>query len=143
MSLESFLYNRDETKLKIIAGDVSEGFWELSGSSLRKMPTAGVETREVVNLEKNLKKVEMKDEVKKDPFEPLVGAALGGLLGTRFGPLGIIGGAATGLFLLRHGPEVSVNCELADGRKFMAVMSPPMLERVKAFLSERHKEFIL
>jgi hypothetical protein len=143
VSFDSFLYNRDETKLKIIAGDVSEGFWELSGSNLRKMPTAGVETREVVSLEKNLKKVDLKDEVKKDPFEPLVGAAIGGLLGLRFGPLGAVGGAATGLFLLRHGPEVSVNCELADGRKFIAVMSPPMLERVKAFLSERHREFIL
>ena len=143
MSIESILYNRDESKLKIIAGDISEGFWELEGSSLRKVPMAGIEARELVNLEKNLKKVDIKDTLQKDPFEPMLGAALGALLGLRFGPLGVAGGAATGLFLLRHGPEMSVNCELNDGRKFIAVMSPPMLERLKAFLSERHKEFVL
>jgi hypothetical protein len=143
VSIESFLYNRDESKFKVIAGDISEGFWEIEGSSLRKVPMAGTEARELVNLEKNLKKVDVKDALQKDPFEPLVGAALGALLGLRFGPLGIAGGAATGLFLLRHGPEISVNCELNDGRKFIAVMSPPMHERLRAFLGERHKEFVL
>ncbi len=143
MNIESILYNRDESKLKIIAGDISEGFWELEGSSLRKVPMAGTEARELVNLEKNLKKVDIKDTLQKDPFEPMLGAALGALLGLRFGPLGVAGGAATGLFLLRHGPEISVNGELNDGRKFIAVMSHPMHERLKAFLSERHKEFVL
>ncbi len=143
MSIESFLYNRDETKLKIIAGDISEGFWELSGTALRKVPMAGTDARELVNLEKNLKKVDVKDHLQKDPFEPLMGAAVGALLGMRFGPMGVAGGAATGLFLLRHGPEISVNCELGDGRKFMAVMSPPMLEKLKAFMTERHREFVL
>ena len=143
MSIESFLYNRDETKLKIIAGDISEGFWELNGAALRKVPMAGTDVRELVNLEKNLKKVDVKDQLKKDPFEPLMGGLVGALIGARFGPVGLASGAATGVFLLRHGPEVSVNCELADGRRFMAVMSPPMLERLKAFMTERHREFVL
>ncbi len=146
MSIQHFSYfssSCDQSKLKVITGDISEGFWELDGTRLKKVPRTSAEATEVISLEKNVKIANQKDSLNKDPFEALMGGAVGALLGLRFGPVGLIGGACAGMFLMRHTPEISVNLELNDGRRFMAVMSPAMLEKLQSFLTERRKEFIL
>ncbi len=103
--------------------------YELEGSTFKQ---AGSMTGESIDLSTSLKKMALKDLVKKDQYEPLVGAGVGALLGLRFGLIGAAGGAFLGHFLMKGHPEVSVNCELNDGRTFIAVMTSSTHEKMQA-----------
>lgn len=128
MNLDGFLKGFDQTKIKVIAGDIPQGMWELDGTNLRQ---AGSLSGDSIDLSTSVKKMTLKDLVKKDQFEPLIGAGVGALMGLRFGLIGAAGGAFLGHMLLKGNPEVSINCELNDGRTFIAVMSAEMHERLQ------------
>ncbi|HEY9714609.1 MAG TPA: hypothetical protein V6C72_14170, partial [Chroococcales cyanobacterium] len=76
---------------------------------------------------------------KKDQIEPLytswVGYSAGSLLfsiATR-GAFGVVGGVATAVachFVCNTRPEVSVRVKLKDGRRFLAVMTSAMYNRL-------------
>jgi len=120
-----------KTTLKIIAGDVPSGTWELKGSRLVQSPVAPNVVGESIVVAGNIRRLDVKDLVNKDDFEPFVGAGIGALLGFRlFGVLGAAAGAMAGHMLTKDGPAVSVTCELADGRKFIAVMPPELHQRL-------------
>jgi hypothetical protein len=120
-----------KTTIKIIAGDVPTGNWDLRGSRLAQPPIAPRVVGESIVLAGNIRRLDVKDLVNKDNFEPFVGAGVGALLGFRlFGVLGAVAGAVAGHLLTKDGPEVSVRCELNDGRKFIAVMSPELYQKL-------------
>src|SRR5262249_53610926 len=107
--------------------------WELKGSRLVQSPVAPNVVGESIVVSGNIRRLDMKDLVNKDNFEPFVGAGIGALLGLRlFGVLGAGAGAMAGHMLTKDGPEVSVRCELSDGRKFIAVMAPELYQKLVA-----------
>ncbi|MGH9553892.1 MAG: hypothetical protein ACRD3W_31230 [Terriglobales bacterium] len=134
MVIDQFINNaigQNQNRVKVIAGDVSGGFWDLDGSTLKRANSA---VTEEMDLSNNVKKLELKDTLKKDDFEPLVGAGVGALLGLRFfGLIGAAVGGAAGHLLTQHKPEISVNVELGDGRKFLAVMTPAMFQNLQQY----------
>ncbi len=132
--IDTFLKGLEQTKIKIIAGDLPQGMWEVEGSILQQVAT---QTSERIDLSKEVSKIELKSQIRKDPYEPFVGAGVGALVGLRmFGLLGAAGGAIAGHYFMAGRPEVSVNIDFKDGRACMAVMSPSMFETVK-FLTNK------
>lgn len=127
---DSLLKGFDETKIKLIAGDLPLGMWEVEGSTLKQV---GTESSERIDLSKEIAAVKLKNELNKDPYEPLVGAGVGALVGARFGIIGIIGGAVAGHYLMAGKPEVSATIDFKDGRTCIAVMSAGMLQTVQSF----------
>lgn len=134
MSIQEFLYKRDSSKLKVIAGDIPQGLWDLTGSTLSQVDASSKPDSPTINLSDNIKTITLKNDVKGDQYEGLVGAGVGALLVGRFlGPIGLVGGAVAGYLLTANGPQVSVSIELADDRTFMAVMHPDLYSRIKEF----------
>lgn len=130
MSMMPILYMCDQSKIRVLAGDIADGFWELEGSSLRALSGSG--KSESVDLSGNIRELDLKDTVKKEPLEPLVTGVIGFFVGSRiFGLMGGAIGAATCYLLTPTRPEVTVRCELKDGRKFIATMSSPMYTRLR------------
>ncbi|MBX9670566.1 MAG: hypothetical protein K2X93_23390 [Candidatus Obscuribacterales bacterium] len=128
--IDRFLKNFEHTKIKLIAGDLPFGTYDLDGSMLKQVAT---ESSESVNLSESVKKINLKNEVTRDQYEPFVGAGVGALIGLRmFGILGAAGGAVAGHFMMSGKNEVSATFELKDGRSFIAVMSPDMLSAIRA-----------
>lgn len=128
--IDSLLKGLETTKIKLISGDLPLGLWELEGTIFKQGAT---ENSERIDLSTELKRVELKNQINKDPYEPFVGAGVGALVGLRlFGLIGAAGGAVAGHFLLSGRPEVSATIELKDGRTCIAVMSPAMLETLKS-----------
>lgn len=129
MSITSFLQRCNEKTIKVIAGDLEEGFWEYDGRSLYRTDPKGA--REEILLNNRVRKVELHRYLQKDQYEQLFGAGVGALVGMRFGLPGLALGAVAGVFMTSPQPEVSVNIELNDGRHFMAVMWPQVFHRLK------------
>ncbi len=128
--IDTFLKNFEQTKIKLIAGDLPFGTYEVEGTILKQ---AATQNSESINLTDSVKRIDLKHEVNKDQYEPFLGAGVGALIGLRvFGVLGAAGGAIAGHFLMSGKPEVSATFELKDGRTFIAVMSPNMLDTVKS-----------
>lgn len=131
MDVKCFLDSGPRTKVKVVAGDVASGNWELRGSRLTQPAVPPKAAGESVDLAGNIRRLDLKDMIGKDNFEPFVGAGIGALLGFRIlGLLGAAAGALAGHMLTRNGPEVSVTCELKDGRKFIAVMAPETYQQL-------------
>lgn len=133
MSIQEFLYKRDSSKLKVIAGDIPQGLWDLTGSTMSQVDASSKPDSQTVSLSDNIKTLTLKNDVKGDQYEGLVGAGVGALFGRMLGPIGMVGGAVAGYLLTANGPQVSVSFELADGRSFMAVMHPDLYNRIKEF----------
>ena len=130
MSMMPLIYRCDKTKIRVLAGDIGDGIWELDGSSLKAV--CGSNKLEPVNLSGNVRELDLKDTLKKEPLEPLVVGGIGFLIGSRiFGLVGGAIGAATCYLLTPTRPEVTVKCELKDGRKFIATMSSDMYTRFR------------
>ncbi len=131
MDIKCFVDTGSKTKVKIIAGDVPSGYWDLRGPRLTQPPVPPKAVGESVELAGNVRRLDLKDMIGKDSFEPFVGAGIGALLGFRlFGFLGAAAGAMAGHMLTKDGLEVSVTCELKDGRKFIAVMAPETYQQL-------------
>ena len=135
MGIDSILHSYDNSKIKVIAGDIAEGYWELSGSSMRHYAESGRTAAERVDLADAIKSIDLKDQLNKDANTPLLGAGVGALLGLRFGIPGALAGGFVGHMLAQNKPQVSIRCELTDGRKFIAVMSPEMYKQFKSLQS--------
>jgi len=133
VNLDALLNLGDQTKIRVVAGDLPEGNWYLDGSRLKRSQVTGVTVSETIDLAQNIKLLDLRNYLAKDSTEPLMGAGIGALLGLRFfGLLGAAGGAIAGHFLTQKGPEVSISCELKDGRKFLAVVHPKMYDRLRS-----------
>lgn len=127
--IDNILKVFDQTKIKLIAGDLPLGTWAVDGTTLKQEVTQNSES---INLASDVKSFELKGNINKDPYEGLVGAGVGAFLGLRvFGLLGAAGGALAGHYVMNGRSEVSVNIVLNDGRTCIAVMSPSMYETVK------------
>ncbi|MBX9695359.1 MAG: hypothetical protein K2Z81_23440, partial [Cyanobacteria bacterium] len=116
MNINEFLCKHDDSKIKVIAGDLPEGFWELHDSVLDRVGVTASDELGSLDLSTELKSVQMKNHINRDSVEPLVGAGVGALIGLNMGrflglaaPLGAAGGALAGHFLTKHNPEVSVS----------------------------------
>jgi hypothetical protein len=136
VNIESILRSSGaDTKVNIIAGDLLEGNWELSGGTLKRPPGQSTTITEPVNLANNISKLDLKDQINKDSLEPVVTAGIGALLGLRFfGFIGAAGGAALGLLFSNNHPQVSITCKLKDGRQFLAVMSPQAYQLMRQYI---------
>lgn len=140
MDIDAFLCDSNQTKIKIIAGDLAGGIWDLNGSLLLHTQRSGSAASESINVADSVRRLDVKDLLNKDSFEPLLGLGLGALLGFRmFGPLGAAGGAIAGHLFTRNRLEVSVTCELTDGRKFIAVMHPTTYQRLQKVASRGNR----
>jgi hypothetical protein len=143
MSWESLIYNHDESKIKVVAGDLAPGFWEISGSTLRCVVFEPNLKHDSVNLATSLKRLDVKDMMSQDMSEPLVGAGIGALLGLRFfGLVGAADGAAAGYFFTNPKNQVSATVELKDGRKFIAVMTPQQFQRLHEYAPKRSEHTV-
>ena len=136
MDIESLLRNCGaDTKVKVIAGDLLEGNWEISGTTLKRAPERGTTVTEPVNLADNISKLDLKDQLNKDNLEPVVTAGIGALLGLRFfGLIGAAGGATLGFLFSNNHPQISISCHLKDGRQFIAVMSPQAYQLMRQYV---------
>ncbi len=139
MNINEFLCKHDDSKIKIIAGDLPQGVWELNDSVLNRVGVTENDEIASLDLTTELKNVQLKNHINRDNVEPLIGAGLGALIGLNMGrflglaaPLGVAGGAIAGHLLTKHNPEVSVSFELSDGRKLLDVMQTQTFERMKA-----------
>lgn len=138
MGIDTLFYDLDETKIKVIAGDLSEGYWELRDSVMRRMVSNSTES-ESIDLNAALESAEFKNLLSKDSAEPLMGAGVGALLGLRFGIIGAGIGAVAGHLLMTGPQRASVQCKLSDGRNFIAVMSPKIYDQIKIFARVRER----
>jgi len=146
MSWESLIYNHDESKIKVVAGDLAPGFWELSGSTLRSVVFEPNLKHDSINLATSLKRLDVKDSMTQDMSEPLVGAGIGALIGSSLlrplGLVGLAGGAVVGYFLTSKKNQISTTIELKDGRKFIAVMTPQQFERIHEYAPKRSEHSV-
>lgn len=131
--IDEFLNKTDLTRIRVIAGDIAEGTWQLQGMMLTMPGGLGTQVIEPIDLKKTVKTIELKDQIQRDSIEPLVGAGVGALIGLRmFGPIGAAAGGVAGHFLTKPRTEVSVKFELIDGRKFIAAMHPQTYHTLKS-----------
>jgi len=131
------MYRCDQSKVKIIAGDLTDGYYDLQGSQLRLTPSGSVTVSESIELDGKLRSLELKDSLHKDNIEALMGAGVGALLGLRFGLVGAVVGGVGGHFLTKGFEQISVKGELSDGRKFIAVMHPDMYKRLRTYAANQ------
>jgi hypothetical protein len=136
VNIESILRSAGaDTKVKVLAGDLMEGCWELSGPALKRSSDRGTTFAEPVNLANNISNLELKDQINKDSLEPVVTAGIGALLGLRFfGLIGAAGGATLGFLFSNNHPQISISCKLKDGRQFLAVMSPQAYQLMRQYV---------
>jgi len=134
VGIEEIVYKLDPTKLKISSGDFAEGFWELKGSILMQLPSFPATKNTVldsVDLTDKIESLRTEGTTHPNPIGSLMSAGAGALTGLRFfGIPGAIGGAAAGHILSGNKQELNVHCKLKDGRSFIAMMDPKMLERL-------------
>lgn len=132
VGVENVFYRYDKTKIRVISGDVQEGFWSLDGFQLVKAPSccgSAIPT-ERIDLSGKIASVQLQDAKQSCPAGSIVGAGMGALAGLRYyGLVGALGGAFAGHFICGGSTEIHVNVEFVDGRKFLAVMSPGMFRR--------------
>ena len=137
MNINDIFNKCDESRIKVLSGDLAEDIWELQGTTLVR--SSSTSSADSVDLASSVSKVEFKHSLSGDSVEPLVGAGIGALLGSRLGQfiglgpsIGAVGGAVAGHFLTKNPQQVSVSVELKDGRTFLAVMQPAAYDRLKA-----------
>ncbi len=136
MGVENLLYRYDKTKFRVISGDVQYGYWSLDGYSLVRAPEccgSRNSTENPINLERNILSVQVSEVGQANTTGSILGAGVGAMAGLRYyGFVGAIGGAFAGHFLGGGSPEIRVEVELTDGRKFVASMSPALYKRFSA-----------
>ncbi|HEY9785586.1 MAG TPA: hypothetical protein V6D17_09315 [Candidatus Obscuribacterales bacterium] len=137
MIIEDLLYKLDSSKVRVIAGDLPEGYWDLNGSVLLQAPFFAfpgetITAQQSVELSGKIAKIDLKGVGDSNPVGAIIGTGIGAVTGFRFfGPLGAFAGAIAGHFISGNRKEVDVTCELSDGRKFVATMDPAIFQRLK------------
>lgn len=129
MEITAFLQRCDSKTIRVLAGDLGQGYWEFDGRSLSRTTNG---KRDEVLLEGHMKSLDVHRQLEKDQYEPIVGAGLGALIGLGLGgPVGAAVGGVVGHCMINNSTEISVTIELDDGRSFMAVMVPQLMYRFK------------
>jgi hypothetical protein len=139
MGAEDILYRLDPTKVRIVSGDIAEGYWDLRGCSLVRSPEllrvaaeGEVPEPEQVDLDGQIQNLDIKNIKDANPTGNLIGIGVGALAGLRFfGPLGAIGGALVGSALVGNRHEITVTVRLKNGRLFVASMDKDVYARLK------------
>lgn len=139
MGAEDILYRLDPTKVRIVSGDIAEGYWDLRGCSLVRSPELfriAVEGEapapEQVDLDGQIQNLDIKNIKDANPTGNLIGIGVGALAGLRFfGPLGAIGGALVGSAVVGNRHEITVTVRLKNGRLFVASMDKDVYARLK------------
>ena len=136
VGFENVINRYDKTKIQVVSGDLSAGFWSLDGFTLVRSSSCcggSSATPERIALQGALTKLVVKDLGQSHSTASIIGAGVGALAGLRFyGLVGAIGGAFAGHFLGGSRAEVSAEAELSDGRKFVATMDPSIFKRLAA-----------
>lgn len=135
MGFENLLYRCDKNKIRVVSGDIREGFWNLDGFSLVQAPSCcGSESpANKVELAGNLKSVNVKECRESNSIGALVGAGAGAIVGLRYyGMPGAVGGALLGNLLSGNHAQVCADVSLTDGRSFVATMSSGVFARLSA-----------
>ncbi len=109
----------DNSKVKVLAGDLPAGEWEYKDGVL----WGGFDQVNIVNY---LKKIDVKTEESAKNIAQTLGWAFAGNL--VLGPLGLLAGAAMG----GNRKNILAMCELEDGRKFMASMDSKIFQQMLA-----------
>lgn len=135
MGAEDILYRLDPTKVRIISGDIAEGYWELRACSLVRSPelfSPATDDLEQVDLDGQIQNLDIKNIKDANPTGNMVGIGIGALAGLRFfGPLGAIGGALIGSAVVGNRHEITVTVRLKSGRLFVASMDKDVYARLK------------
>ncbi|MBX9573647.1 MAG: hypothetical protein K2X77_32395 [Candidatus Obscuribacterales bacterium] len=135
MGPEDILYRLDPTKVRVVSGDIAEGYWELRACSLVRSPELFApesETREQIDLDGQIQNLDIKNIKDANPAGNWVGIGVGALTGLRFfGPLGAIGGAVLGNALVGNRHEITVTVRLKSGKMFVLSMDKDVYSRLK------------
>ncbi|MBY0549675.1 MAG: hypothetical protein K2W95_20525 [Candidatus Obscuribacterales bacterium] len=135
MGFENLLYRCDKNKIRIVSGDLQEGYWSLEGFCLvaaasccgSPSPAAKVE------LAGNLSRVNVKECRESNSIGAFVGTGAGAIVGLRYyGLPGAVGGALLGHLLSGNHAQVCADVVLLDGRSFVATMSSGIFTRLSA-----------
>lgn len=137
MSVEDILKSMDKSRVRVLSGDLTAGYWSLRGTALVQSQelwcckTSSVaEEPAPVDLDGKITNLELMSVKDTNKMGGVAGVGLGAVAGYRFfGAMGLVGGAIAGHLLMGNRTEVRVTCTLADGRSFIAVMEPPVHER--------------
>lgn len=137
MGAEDFLYKLDPTKIRVISGDIPLGFWGLHGCTLSQSPAlfdlgSNENSNSSIILDGEIAALGVENIADANPTGNLIGVGVGALAGLRFfGPIGAIGGAVAGQFLLGNRHEITLSVTLKDGRHFVAIMEKSVYQRFK------------
>ena len=118
------IFDNNGKKVKIIAGDLTQGEWEFEGGTLWG-------PFEQIEVAGKIAKVTQQTEESVKALSETLGWGLAGAL--VFGPLGALAGVVLG----GNRKEICALVELKDNRKFLAVMDPKVYQKFLACSMER------
>ena len=142
MVAEDILYRFDPRKIRVMSGDIAEGYWELRGCVMNRaadlFKEISSDPASLLDLDQQIASIEIQTVEEANKACNLAGVGIGALAGFRIlGPLGAIAGAVIGQSLMGNCAELKVEVELKDGRKFVAQMDKNIHKRLKA-IAARH-----
>lgn len=136
MLAEDVLYRFDPRKVRLVSGDLPQGYWELHGCRLircRDMFDGSNTDSMEVNLDGCVKRLQLQKVADANPGANVLGVGVGALLGLRCcGRVGAITGAIAGQLLVGNRYDMTVKVHLTDGRHFVAHMDSAVYKRMQA-----------
>jgi hypothetical protein len=137
MVAEDILYRFDPRKIKVLSGDIAEGYWELRGCVMHRVADlfkeASTDADSRLDLDQQIASIAIETVDESNQACNLAGIGIGALAGFRFfGPLGALGGAVIGQTLMGNCAELKVEVQLKDGKSFVAQMDKNIHKRLKA-----------